>query len=245
MFRMPSEKVKTFNPDVINEFHQILDRNVKKMHEFNEKCAENGCHSVVEVLNNSSTSLDGIPDECIDLVITSPPYGDSRTTVAYGEYSKLSLLWLDELFPLSEKEIAAIDKSLLGGGKYRNGFEYTIPSQILKNSLEKIKETDMERAGDVFSFYSDLEQAIASISRKTKHHGYQFWVVGNRTVKNELLQTDKIISEIAQQYNLKYIYTIDRNIINKVMPSLNSPTNETGIKSSTMTNEHIVILRKE
>lgn len=245
MFRMPSEKVKSFSPDVINEFHQILDRNVKKMHEFNEKCAENDSHSIVEILNNSSTSLEDIPDECIDLVITSPPYGDSRTTVAYGEYSKLSLLWLDELFPLSEKEIAAIDKSLLGGGKYRNGFEYTIPSQTLKNSLEIIKETDMERAGDVFSFYSDLEQAIASISRKTKRHGYQFWVVGNRTVKNELLQTDKIISEIAQQYDLKYIYTIDRNIINKVMPSLNSPTNETGIKSSTMTNEHIVILRKK
>lgn len=245
MFRMPSEKVESFSPDVINEFHQILDRNVKKMHEFNEKCAENDSHSIVEILNNSSTSLEDIPDECIDLVITSPPYGDSRTTVAYGEYSKLSLLWLDELFPLSEKEIAAIDKSLLGGGKYRNGFEYTIPSQTLKNSLEIIKETDMERAGDVFSFYSDLEQAIASISRKTKRHGYQFWVVGNRTVKKELLQTDKIISEIAQQYDLKYIYTIDRNIINKVMPSLNSPTNETGIKSSTMTNEHIVILRKK
>lgn len=245
MFRMPAEKVRAFEPNVINEFQQILDRNVKKMHEFNEKCAEIDCCSTVKVLNNSATSLNDIPNESIDLVITSPPYGDSRTTVAYGEYSKLSLLWIDEVCALSEKEIAAIDKSLLGGGKYRNGFEYTISSQTLRQSLEKIKEMDIERAGDVFSFYLDLEQAISRISQKTKKDGYQFWVVGNRTVKNEILQTDKIIAEIAQHYDLKYIYTINRNIINKVMPSQNSPTNETGVKSSTMTNEHIVVLRKE
>lgn len=245
MFRMTAEKVRDFNPDVVKEFQQILDRNVKKMHEFNEKCAEIDCRSNVSVLSNSANSLTDLPNASIDLVITSPPYGDSRTTVAYGEYSKLSLLWIDEVCSLSEKEIAAIDKSLLGGGKYRNGFEYTIPSQTLKNSLEKIKESDIERAGDVFSFYLDLEKAISKISQKTKKDGYQFWVVGNRTVKNELLKTDIIIAEIAQHYGLKYIYTIDRNIINKVMPSLNSPTNETGIKSSTMTNEHIVILRKE
>ena len=178
------------------------------------------------------------------MVVTSPPYGDSRTTVAYGEYSRLSLQWLD-LFDLSEREIMGIDKTLMGGNKYRNGFEYTIPSVTLRTSLERIKDVDLERAGDVYSFYMDLCNSIAAISNKTKSGGYQFWVVGNRTVKGELLLTDQIISEIANEYNLEHIYTIDRNIINKVMPSLNSPTNESGVKSSTMTNEHIVVLRKK
>ena len=138
-----------------------------------------------------------------------------------------------------------IDKTLMGGNKYRNGFEYTIPSITLRKSLERIKDADLERAGDVYSFYLDLCNSIAAISSKTKSGGYQFWEVGNRTVKGELLLTDHIISEIANEYNLEYVYTIDRNIINKVMPSLNSPTNESGVKSSTMTNEHIVVLRKK
>ena len=43
---------------------------------------------------------------------------------------------------------------------------------------------------------------------------------------------------------MEHIYTVGRNIINKVMPSMNSPTNESGITSTTMNNEHIVILRK-
>ena len=73
---------------------------------------------------------------------------------------------------------------------------------------------------------------------------YQFWVVGNRTVKSENLKTDVIIREISKHYNIKYLCTIDRNILNKVMPSKNSPTNIAGNKVTTMVNEHIVVLKK-
>lgn len=243
MFRMPAKKVETFEPDVISEFSTILNRNVIKMNDFVETCSERNCKSEVLIYKNNATSLENVPDNSIDLVVTSPPYGDSRTTVAYGEYSRLSLQWLD-LFELTDREIMSIDKSLMGGSKFRNGFEYTIPSKTLKKSLEKIKDIDLERAGDVYSFYLDLANSISRISTKTKKDGYQFWVVGNRTVKGETLLTDVIITEIAEYYGLQHIYTIDRNIINKVMPAQNSPTNESGKKSSTMTNEHIVALRK-
>lgn len=243
MFRMKASKVDEFNPDVIKEFTAILNRNIEKMNSFIEVCDEKDVQTNIHISDESAAILGNVPDESIDLVITSPPYGDSRTTVAYGEYSRLSLQWLD-LYDLSEKEIMGIDKSLMGGIKYRNGFEYNIPSKTLRESLEKIKDTDLERAGDVFSFYSDLRDSIKAIAHKTRSGGYQFWVVGNRTVKGELLKTDQIITEIAQSYQLEHVYTIDRNIINKVMPSQNSPTNEVGKKASTMTNEHIVVLRK-
>lgn len=243
MFRMPAKKVESFEPDVISEFSTILNRNVAKMNDFVEACFERDCKSKVLIHKNNATSLEDVPDNSIDLVVTSPPYGDSRTTVAYGEYSRLSLQWLD-LFDLTDKEIRSIDKSLMGGIKFRKGFEYSIPSKTLKKSLEKIKEIDLERAGDVYSFYLDLSKSISKIAEKTKRDGYQFWVVGNRTVKGEILLTDRIIIEIAEYYGLRHIYTIDRNIINKVMPVQNSPTNESGKKSSTMTNEHIVVLRK-
>ena len=243
MFRMKATKVEEFNPDVIKEFTAILNRNVEKMNSFIEVCDDKDVQTNIHISNDSAAKLGYVPDESVDLIITSPPYGDSRTTVAYGEYSRLSLQWLD-LYNLSEKEIMGIDKSLMGGLKYRNGFEYNIPSKTLRESLEHIKDSDLERAGDVFSFYSDLRDSIKAIAQKNKSGGYEFWVVGNRTVKGELLKTDQIISEIAQSYQLEHVYTINRNIINKVMPSQNSPTNEAGKKASTMTNEHIVVLRK-
>lgn len=243
MFRMPPVKVAKFVPDVIKEFSTILQRNIEKMNAFVEACSDTGANSKVTIFQNNATVLQDVPNESIDLVVTSPPYGDSRTTVAYGEYSRLSLQWLG-IDNLSEKEIMGIDKSLMGGAKFRNGFEYTIPSQSLRESLFRIKDKDLERAGDVYSFYNDLKNSIKAVSEKTKIGGYHFWVVGNRTVKGELLKTDVIITEIADSYGLEHVYTIDRNIINKVMPSLNSPTNESGIKAETMTNEHIVVLRK-
>ena len=243
MFRMPPVKVAKFVPDVINEFSTILQRNIEKMNAFVEACSDTGTNSKVTIFQNNATVLQDVPNESIDLVVTSPPYGDSRTTVAYGEYSRLSLQWLG-IDNLSEKEIMGIDKSLMGGAKFRNGFEYTIPSQSLRESLFRIKDKDLERAGDVYSFYNDLKNSIKAVSEKTKIGGYHFWVVGNRTVKGELLKTDVIITEIADSYGLEHVYTIDRNIINKVMPSLNSPTNESGVKAETMTNENIVVLRK-
>ena len=243
MFRMPVDKVQSFNPKTYDEFKKILDRNVIKMISFTKKTNELTNHSNVRVFTNNACTLEDLEDYEYDLIVTSPPYGDSRTTVAYGEYSRLSLQWLN-LNDMTEREILNVDKSLMGGKKFRNGFEYTLPSDTLRRSLEKIIDLDIERAGDVYSFYSDLNESIMSISKKTKAGGYHFWVVGNRTVKNEVLLTDVIIAEMASKYGLTYIYTIDRNIPNKSMPSLNSPSNVTGIKSSTMTMEHIVVLRK-
>lgn len=243
MFRMPAPKVLTFRPDVYAEFEKILDRNIEKMEDFVAKLKENGSMPKVSIFRNSACTLEDVPNDTYDLIVTSPPYGDSRTTVAYGEYSRLSLQWIN-LDNLSEKEIMGVDKSLMGGKKYRNGFELDLKSDTLRAALDKIKDEDLERAGDVYSFYEDLDAAIKSSAEKTKKGGYHFWVVGNRTVKNILLQTDVIISELAEQYGLETVYTIDRNIPNKVMPSLNSPTNESGKTVTTMTMEHIVVLRK-
>lgn len=243
MFRMPVAKVHMFNPDVFNEFKKILIRNIDKMQDFCEALGKENAHPKVSVFRNDACTLTDAPDDTYDLIITSPPYGDSRTTVAYGEYSRLSLQWIN-LFDLTEKEIMGVDRSLMGGKKYRNGFEFTLQSPTLRESLERIKDKDVERAGDVYSFYADLDASIKSVAAKTCSGGYQFWVVGNRTVKNELLKTDVIITELAPQYGLTPIFTVDRNIPNKVMPSQNSPTNVSGATGSTMTMEHIIILRK-
>lgn len=243
MFRMNPEQVALFNPDVRKEFYIILQRNINKMHRYSELCAEVNTVSNVKMVLGNSANLDKIPDQSIDLVITSPPYGDSKTTVAYGEYSRLSLQWLD-LFNLTDKDILSIDKRLVGGEKYRNGFEYNLNSKTLSESLNKIKNMDLERSGDVYSFYKDLDKVIEEVSKKTKLNGYHFWVVGNRTVKNENLKTNIIITELAEQYGMKHVYTIDRNISSKVMPSQNSPSNKIGEKVTTMVNEHIVVLRK-
>jgi len=243
MFRMPPDKVKEHNPDTRVEFLKILDRNSKKITDFSTGINAQPRKSTVELYNDDACSLQNIDDGVFDLIITSPPYGDSRTTVAYGEFSRLSLQWLD-IFKSDGRDVMRIDKLLMGGKKFKNGFDFDIPSDNLRMSLDRIRRLDMERAGDVFSFYRDFEKSVHAISKKTKIGGYHFWVVGNRTVKNENLQTDIILEQIAEKYGMQKIYSIRRNISNKVMPSKNSPTNVIGEKNTTICNEHIVILKK-
>lgn len=246
MYRMEVEKVINFRPDVKNEFFKILERNAEKMRNFYDICDSKSNETTVHILSDDSRKLNSIPNNHIDLVVTSPPYGDSRTTVAYGEFSRVSLQWVN-LEELSDDEIIGIDKRLMGGEKFKKGFKYELYSKTLKESLDKILEDEknIERAGDVYSFYKDLQEAIESITNKCKKNSYQFWVVGNRTVKKENLKTSNIIVEMAEKFGLEHVYTIGRNIPNKVMPNVNSPTNKIGEKVTTMTNEHIVILRKK
>lgn len=91
MFRMPANKVDQFEPDVIKEFMTILNRNIEKMKDFDAACSKTGETSAVTIFKDNAMTLEDVPDDSVDLVVTSPPYGDSRTTVAYGEYSRLSL----------------------------------------------------------------------------------------------------------------------------------------------------------
>lgn len=241
MYRMSPEKIEKFNPDVRNTFEKILLRNIEKEIEFSKKMENKNVRVIIT--NNDAKSLEDIPDNSIDLIITSPPYGDSKTTVAYGEFSRLSLQWL-ELIGTTEESIKGIDKKLMGGIKLKNFTENVIHSKTFNDTFTEIMNVDEKRAYDVYSFYYDLEKTIETLSIKMKDNSYQFWVVGNRTVKKQNLKTDIIIREISKHYNMKYLCTIDRNILNKVMPTRNSPTNITGDTITTMVNEHIVVLKK-
>jgi modification methylase mvaI len=245
MYRMPAEKIKTFEPNVLDTFHSILLKNIKKMEEFYTE-TKTLAPSNIHIKLDNAKELVSIPDNSIDLLITSPPYGDSRTTVAYGQFSRLTLQWNDFLENKDDinNESMKLDNKLMGGIKYRNGYAYELSSPTLKTALNNIVSKDLERSGDVFSFYKDLAMCLEATSKKSKKGTYQFWVVGNRTVKEVYLETDKILAELAQAHNLQYITTFTRNIHNKVMPSKNSPSNKTGATVSTMLNEYIVILKK-
>ena len=94
------------------------------------------------------------------------------------------------------------------------------------------------------SFYVDLDKCLRSITKHMKINSYQFWIVGNRTVRKVNIPTDKIISELGAQYNLKTVTTIPRNISSKRMPKENSPTNVKGKKVTTMNTENIIVLRR-
>lgn len=243
MYRLAPEKLAVYAPDTQKTFMRLLRRNVDKMRAFWTELPDQMRAAVPVLTSNDARNLSDIPEDAIDLMITSPPYGDSRTTVAYGEFSRVSLQWLD-LQEMTPAAAVGLDKRLMGGMISDGGAEGALDSTYLLYALERIREKDSKRAEEVYRFYRDLNLSLKAITRKMRKNSYQFWVVGNRTVKLELLQTDKILANFGKQHGLVHVHTIERNIPNKVMPSLNSPSNVQGEKVTTMTREHIVVLRK-
>ncbi len=194
---------------------------------------ENYYHSKLKHININITYSSFKPnDKKHNIILTSPPYGDSKTTVAYGQFSFFSNQWL-----LNHINARAIDKKLMGG---------EIQTTQLKNSLiidyiKDIQAKDIKRANEVASFYYDLKKSINNVSQAVETGGKIVYIVGNRTVKNITLPTDKFIAECFKNCGLKHLTTYERIISNKQMPSLNSPSNKKGNKIKTMNKEFIVV----
>jgi len=96
LFRMPERALERHNPNTFLEFKKRIKYNIAHLAELNQ--AAGSC--VIQILNEDTRTQTSIPAKSVDLVVSSPPYGDSKTTVAYGQFSRLSLEFLgyDECF---------------------------------------------------------------------------------------------------------------------------------------------------
>lgn len=232
LYRMQEQKRASFDPDVFAIIISKLARNKKGLVAYLNK----NINSQTQIYDfNTVETIKNVSEESIDIVVTSPPYGDSRTTVAYGQFSCLANQWL------GVEDANKIDSKLMGGKK--NNI-CKIGIDIVDETIAKVAQQDDKRVKEVFSFYQDYYNSITNVATTLKSGSYACYVVGNRRVKGITLPTDKITQAFFIANGFKHENTFIRNIPNKRMPSKNSPTNEVGKTATTMNNEYIVIMRK-
>ena len=238
LVRIKGEKLEKHDPDVMGIFRKHAEKNIKGMTEFYQDAKKDVW---TKIIYGDSSKDNGIKEKSIDCIITSPPYGDSRTTVAYGQFSRLSAQWID-IFD-NPNDASGVDNELLGGRATKN-LIHLLPSDYLKESLEKIAKQDEARARDVLSFYIGLNDCLKQAHKILKSKKYFCLVIGNRLVKQVRIPTDFIIAELGEKIGFTCEDIIVRNIPGKRMPIKNSPTNIVGALEETMNKESIVVLRK-
>ena len=238
LVRIKKENLDVYNPDVLGAFKKRVGLSIKGMEDFYRDVDKK---TSIKVIYGDSSKENGIKDESIDYIITSPPYGDSRTTVAYGQFSRLSAQWID-IFD-DPDTASGVDNELLGGRPVGE-LKHSLDSSYLRDSLDKISKIDEKRAKDVLSFYVGLNECLKRAHKLLKPNKYFCLVIGNRLVKQVRLPTDFIIAELAQKIGFDCESIVVRNIPGKRMPIKNSPTNIAGELEETMTRESIVVLRK-
>lgn len=227
LYRMKSEDVLEFNPDVLGVYFDKLNK-VLDVYQYCYYPKINGAKVCV--------NYNAFPaqKDFFDVVLTSPPYGDSKTTVAYGQFSMFSNEWLGTNYARQ------IDNYLMGGKKAKNTFK----DGLITDYICEIEKVSPKRALEVSAFYEDLDYSIADVAKSVKKGGKIIYVVGNRRVKDVQLPTDQFIAERFEANGFTHLLTYERVLGNKSMPLKNSPSNKIGETKGTMTKEFIVVCEK-
>ncbi len=239
----------------INElFRSILHRNIEHMAVIQKalmtrgKIAEgNYSGNLKIILGDLRKMCSNIKvDEQCDCLITSPPYGDNRSTVPYGQFSYLPLQWIDskDIHPAVSLSYIAnaycLDTASLGGRlnsslDARERLESLSPT--LAKTLTLLDNEPHDRVKRVLSFFSDFENSIDPILTVLKKDAYMFWIIGNRKVGGQRIPFDIILQEFLRNRGCISLISIPRHISSKRMAIRNNI-------ADTMRTESIVVLRK-
>lgn len=238
LYRIPPEKRDLFYEPLLPKLRERIERNLTGLRRFVDSVSSDTSVKIRDFNTVHSNGRKHFPFfPCADIVVTSPPYGDSGTTVAYGQFSWLSNVWLG----LDDRAPGALDREMMGGRRFTLD---KIGCDVMDDAISKIAQEDQKRAGEVMHFYHEYLQSMRNVASTIVEGGYSCFVVGNRNVKGVQLPTDIFTAWAFEQCGFTHLVTYIREIPNKRMPSKNSPSNVSGEKSATMTNEYIVVCRK-
>ncbi len=169
------------------------------------------------------------------LVMTSPPYFDA---VDYPRAHRMSVCWMNGCAPAqlaSRSEYIglrhAADFDPEEWLKSRTGISRLIPSKILEdNSLKK----------RLCAFFSDLEAVLLQAWHILRPGGHAVFVIANNVIKNERLESHRILLRLAQIIGFEEVAVSHRKIA-KLRRRF--PTGPFGFDGP-MTHEYVVVFRK-
>lgn len=226
------EIINNFNYDCIKNFKKRVNQDIISFEKFYNDYSYKLNNSKIYLGNTINIMRDKrkFKDNSIDLIVTSPPYGDNHTTVTYGQFSVLPLRWINindiqnNIDPSIIKTLTEIDKKSLGGQNYSlekiNSSNILNKSKTLKSTFNSlIDNKEILKARKVVSFYIDFYDSCIEMARILKNNHYAIFTIGNRRVNGNIIRFDLILSELFENLGLKHIYTFNRNIPTKRIPS--------------------------
>lgn len=228
----PDKGTNLSTQDVYNTFREIGLRNLEKYEQKKESLRE------MDVLGRASPDSEihlGLADTAgeiqwqhstrnVDLVLTSPPYGDNRTTIPYGQasYLPLALIPEDDLpcTPIdgSTGNTNRLDALSLGGNRRRGLCHLEDHPEVVGliethiGSLEGYSESATRRLG---LFAIDLVESLKNLLEALSKGAYCVFTIGRRNVDQNEIPVDKIVEDFMCQHGCSIVDRHKRTIGNK------------------------------
>ncbi len=238
-------------------FAQLIQTNLQDLADFQKDLAEKGYiegerynGKVVVSVGDTTLNLDSLSNQGVDffdLLVTSPPYGDNKTTISYGQHSYLPLQWIDLQDIDPEVDTTCLDTTLTIdsrsiGGRRSRSLEVQVEelrqsSFTLAQIFDALRDKPRDRLSRVAGFYEDFAKSLNNVVNVLKKNAYLIFTVGNRNVGGVEVPNDRILCELLEAQNVVLVAQYDRLIHNKRMPHRNQIT-------GMMRTEKILIFRK-
>jgi tRNA G10 N-methylase Trm11 len=148
-----------------------------------------------------------------DVIFTSPPYGDSRSTVGYGGMSSMCLGVLQHVSDLHMvyESGQAIDSRCLGGLSCA-GESYEVTEKYWAGS---VNSDEFVRVG---SFLRDLAATCSEITTLSHVGTKAIFVVSRRSVRRRRLYIDHFLSDELEKHGFRLVENTKRFIEHKNTP---------------------------
>ena len=207
LYRMSPNDIEKFSINAIETFVQSVNNLLDMLVVANNSYENN---TLCNVYVKNAKSLDYLDDGSIDLVITSPPYGDSKTTVAYGEFSKLSILWMKDLMGKYAGIVATeanCDEILLGGKKS----DWEIEDEGFYSS-NQLQELLVEIDNQIVNTQKQLDEAKQILQQLIVNEDYITEDMLNKNTLVYQLICERVRLDIYRKINHKISGMSDKKI---------------------------------
>lgn len=157
----------------------------------------------------SSAKVQPVPDNSVDLIISSSPY---VTSYEYADLHQLSTLWLDLADDLKEYKKEFI------GTSYKQYEGKPLLSQIASNIVNEMLSKSKKKAKEIEAFFIDMQEVFDESFRILKPGGRCCYVIGNTKLKGVDILNAEAFAESLQFSGFKLDKLIKREIPLKILP---------------------------
>ena len=217
--RMKPEQQEQFNPDVIGVFSKYLELAEQRV-----PALPPGSSAIVEKGDARQLHL---PDDAVDTIVCSPPYGDERNGVNYTQFSKNMLHWLG----YSRQEIQSSKDATLGWGKWNRTVP---PSPSLHQTVSRFSDQPGP-VREAIAFYADYFDALRQMARVTRNR--IIVVIGNRVLNKQMLHNGQITVELMDALGVPLETCHYRKLPTKRLPKMRAA-------GAAIDQEYILVFRK-
>ena len=247
-----SEDQENLDAVAIPIFTSVLKANVKRMAAEKARLKQLGVLKNGKMISTATIKLQSVShpnldnSDVVDAVLTSPPYGDNRTTVPYGQFSYLALRWIphEDIDSSIRSELLdttqSLDTASMGGGLRLDSSvvaELSEKSASFSRMHNKLRKIDEQAAKRWAAYCRDLSGSLENILKIVRPGGYLAWTVGQRRIRSTDAPLVAVLGELHDHYGAYEVTELKRAIPSKRMPTHNSI-------GSLMQVEHVCFYRK-